>query len=43
MGAIRVCGLRLDPDLGVQPKSGKKNYLRLTAEKIHAFEAFTEN
>ena len=38
----RVCGLRLGPNFGVQPATGKNFYLRLTVEKMCAFTVFTQ-
>ena len=38
----RVCGLRLDPNLGVRPAADKKFYLRLTLEKMNASAAFSK-
>ena len=38
----RVCGSRLDPNLGVRPAADKEFYLRLTFEKMNASAAFSE-
>ena len=37
-----VCGLWLDPNIGVRPAADKKFYLGLTVDKMHAFVVFTE-
>ena len=41
-GIYRVCGLRLGPNFGVRPATGKNFYLRLTVEKMCAFTVFTQ-
>ena len=39
----RVCGLWLCPNFGVRLRGDENVYLPLTAEKMHAFDIFTEN
>ena len=43
VGTFRVWGLRLDSNLGVRPATGKKFYLYLMVDRMHAFAAFSEN
>ena len=38
----RVCGLRLGRNIGVREAAGKKSYLWLTVDKMHAFAGFTK-
>ena len=38
----RVCGLRLGPNFGVRPTTGKNSYLSLTVKKMVALTIFTE-
>ena len=38
----RVCGLRLGPKFRIYPAAERNLYLRLEAEKIRSFAAFTK-
>ena len=38
----RVCGLWLDPNIGLRPAGHKKFYLRLMVDLMHVFAVFTK-